>query len=84
MASTDTKYVQMASLILTERRYVDQRDIRIVHFQLPLQGTITTQWPPIAIYLTFQTVSSKHKATVHGQYISIALVQRQFRQQQNG
>lgn len=43
-------------------------------FAVPLQGTITTQWPLIAIYLTFQTVSSKHKATVHGQYISIALV----------
>lgn len=39
-----------------------------------LQWPITKAWPLIAIHTTFTTVTSGHKATVHRQFTSTALV----------
>lgn len=73
MDTIHTKYVLIISQVLTEKRFVDQGDIHIVLFQLLRQGTITTLLPPIAIHTTFIVVTSRHKATVHGQFTFIVM-----------
>lgn len=77
--SSFSTYVIKYHLLFVSNEICVMKFLCIVHhfsflFAVPLQGTNTTQWPPIAIYTTFTTVTSGHKTTVHGQFTSIALV----------
>lgn len=72
-------YVIKYHLLFVSNEVFVMKRVGIVYYFLilipePLQETITTQWPLIAIISTLTTVTSGHKATVHGQFTSIVMV----------